>query len=74
MGKVSLLLQVHDELVFEMPADLVEVIAPKIKEIMENVVDLEKTKGVVCKVEYKAGDNEEDKAAEYRKGSKYRKS
>jgi DNA polymerase-1 len=52
-----LLLQVHDELVFEMPESLVEKISPKIKEIMENVVDLEKTKSVVCKVEYKVGDN-----------------
>jgi DNA polymerase-1 len=57
LDKVSLLLQVHDELVYEMPVDLVEKIAPKIKTIMENVVDLEKTKGVVCKVEYKMGDN-----------------
>jgi DNA polymerase-1 len=57
LSKASLLLQVHDELVYEMPADLVAGIAPKIKAIMENVVDLEKTKGVVCKVEYKVGDN-----------------
>jgi DNA polymerase-1 len=55
--EVSLLLQVHDELVYEMPADLVAEIAPKIKAIMESVVDLERTKGVVCKVEYKVGDN-----------------
>jgi DNA polymerase-1 len=54
---VHLLLQVHDELVFEIEENLINKIAPKIKEIMENVVDLEKTKGVVCKVEYKAGDN-----------------
>jgi DNA polymerase-1 len=57
LDKVVLLLQVHDELVFEMQADLVEKISPKIKELMENVVDLEKTKGVVCQVEYKVGDN-----------------
>ena len=56
-GDVNLLLQVHDELVYEMPADLVEKVSPKIKEIMETVVDLEKTKGVVCKVDYKVGDN-----------------
>lgn len=54
---IHLLLQVHDELVYEMPVDLLEKISPKIKEIMENVVSLEKTKGVVCKVEYKVGDN-----------------
>ena len=57
IGKLNLLLQVHDELVFEMPDELVEKISPKIKDIMENVVPLERTKGVVCKVEYKAGDN-----------------
>jgi DNA polymerase-1 len=57
LGKVNLLLQVHDELVFEMPEDLVSKIAPKIEEIMQNVVDIEKTKGVVCEVEYKVGDN-----------------
>ena len=55
--RVNLLLQVHDELVYEIPVDLVAEVAPKIKSIMENVVDLEKTKGVVCQVEYKAGDN-----------------
>jgi len=57
LDKVYLLLQVHDELVFEMGEGLIKKVAPKIKEIMENVVDLEKTKGVVCKVEYKVGDN-----------------
>jgi DNA polymerase-1 len=55
--KVCLLLQVHDELVFEMPNELLEKVSPKIKQIMENVVSLEKTKNVVCKVEYKVGDN-----------------
>jgi len=54
---IHLLLQVHDELVFEIPNYLVEKVAPRIKEIMENVVSLEKTKNVVCKVEYKVGDN-----------------
>jgi DNA polymerase-1 len=57
MKSVHLLLQVHDELVYEMPAEMVEKAAPKIKEIMETVVSPEKTKGVVCKVDYKVGDN-----------------
>ncbi len=57
LEKVNLLLQVHDELVFEMEEGLVSKIAPRIKEIMETVVSPEQTKGVVCKVEYKVGDN-----------------
>jgi DNA polymerase-1 len=55
--KVSLLLQVHDELVYEMPIDLVKKIGSQIKQIMESVVDLDKTKGVVCQVDFKVGDN-----------------
>jgi DNA polymerase I len=57
LDKVHLLLQVHDELVFEIEDSLVEKVSPKIRAIMEKVVDLEKTKGVICKVEYKVGDN-----------------
>ena len=57
LDKVSLLLQVHDELVFEIKDDLVEKVIPKIKEIMEDVVDIKKTKGVICKAEAKVGDN-----------------
>ncbi len=57
LDKVSLLLQVHDELVYEITEDLVEKISPKIKKIMESVVDRKETKGVVCQVEYKVGDN-----------------
>jgi DNA polymerase-1 len=38
--QARLLLQVHDELVFEIPPDEVEILAPKIKEIMENAVSL----------------------------------
>jgi len=57
LDKVSLLLQVHDELVFEVEESLIKKVAPKIKEIMENVVSLEKTKGVVCQVDFKMGNN-----------------
>jgi DNA polymerase I len=57
LDQVSLLLQVHDELVFEIPIELVEKISPEIKKRMENVIPLEKTKNVVCKVEYKVGEN-----------------
>ena len=44
--KVFLLLQVHDELLYEMKAELVQTVAPKIKEIMEEVLSLPDTKEV----------------------------
>jgi DNA polymerase-1 len=52
-----LLLQVHDELVYEIKEDLVEKLAPEIKKIMENIIPVEKTSGVVCLAEVSAGDN-----------------
>ncbi|MGH7141188.1 MAG: DNA polymerase [Minisyncoccia bacterium] len=36
--RAHMLLQVHDELLFEIDTDLIEALAPKIKSIMENVV------------------------------------
>lgn len=55
--KVHLLLQVHDELVYEVEESLVEKIAPEIKRIMENVIDPKKTEGVVCVANASVGDN-----------------
>ncbi|MSR70597.1 hypothetical protein EXS62_00995 [Candidatus Kaiserbacteria bacterium] len=52
-----LLLQVHDELVFEIKENKVGEYAPKIQEIMENVVPQEKLRGVPIMVEGKAGKN-----------------
>jgi DNA polymerase-1 len=37
---LKLLLQVHDELIFELPKGEIDVFAPQIKEIMEGVYDL----------------------------------
>jgi DNA polymerase-1 len=54
---VFMLLQVHDELLFEIHKDKVETVAPKIKEIMENVIDPAKIKGVKCVAEYAVGKN-----------------
>jgi len=52
-----LLLQVHDELVFEIPHAKLEECAPVIKEIMEGVVPEVKLRGVPIVVEGKAGKN-----------------
>ena len=52
-----LLLQVHDELVFEIPHGKLEGFAPVIKEIMEGVVPADKLHGVPIVVEGKAGKN-----------------
>ncbi|MGB2578901.1 DNA polymerase I-like protein [Elusimicrobium simillimum] len=51
--KVKLLLQVHDELIFEMPADMLEAEAKVIKHMMENAVTLH----VPLLAEAKAGPN-----------------
>lgn len=55
--KVHLLLQVHDELVYEVEKDVVEKIAPAIKQLMENVIDPQKTEGVICVANASVGDN-----------------
>lgn len=55
--KIHLLLQVHDELVYEVEKDVVEEITPAIKQLMENVIDPKKTSGVVCVANASVGDN-----------------
>ena len=55
--KVRLILNVHDELVYEVEEKLVSQIEPKIKHIMESLVPVKDTKGVVMKAEASVGDD-----------------
>jgi DNA polymerase-1 len=52
-----LVLQVHDELVYEIKEDLVSKIVTEIKNIMENIIPIEQTKGVKLIVAQEIGDN-----------------
>jgi DNA polymerase-1 len=54
---VHMLMQVHDELVFEITASKVPKCATRIKDIMENVLPEQKRKGIPFKTEGKSGDN-----------------
>lgn len=55
--KIHLILQIHDELIYEIADDCVEEISPKIKEIMQNIIPLEKTCEVPIIVNSSAGPN-----------------
>lgn len=55
--KIKMLLQVHDELIFEIKKDVEEKDILKIKEIMETILPVEKTKGIVFEVSVKKGKN-----------------
>ena len=55
--KVSLVLQVHDELVYEMDKKLVEKVSPEIKKIMESVLLSSDTKGVPIVADVSVGEN-----------------
>ncbi|MBU2220401.1 DNA polymerase I, partial [Patescibacteria group bacterium] len=50
-----LLLQVHDELVFEIKNERVEELARKIEDVMESALSIDQTKGVPILAEAKAG-------------------
>lgn len=54
---VRLLLQVHDELVFEVKEGIIDSVSPEIKRMMEDVIDVKKTAGIVMKAEASSGLN-----------------
>ena len=55
--KAYLLLQVHDELVFEIENNEVESLTPEIKRIMETIIPLGMTKDIPLSVAASVGDN-----------------
>jgi DNA polymerase-1 len=57
LDKVKLILQIHDELVYEADETVAEKISPKIEKIMENVIPLKDSKGVVMKASSMEGEN-----------------
>ncbi len=56
-NEARLLLQVHDELVYEIKDNLVKSLAPEIKNIMEEVIEPKKIFGIVCEADASFGDN-----------------
>ena len=54
---VYLLLQVHDELIYEIKKSKVKKVSAEIKRIMENVVDPKKIEGIPLTVDVLAGEN-----------------
>ena len=54
---VFLMLQIHDELIYEVREDLVTKVVPEIKKIMEGVIGLKETAGVPLIVNVGTGRN-----------------
>jgi len=55
--KVHLILQIHDELIYEIKDDLIEKLTPKIKNIMQEIIPLDKIFGVPIVVNSSVGSN-----------------
>jgi len=58
--KVRLLLQVHDELVFEIDEKLVKEVAPMLQKIMEEAMPKDMSRGIVCRANAAYGPNWDD--------------
>ncbi|HEV8666887.1 MAG TPA: DNA polymerase, partial [Candidatus Paceibacterota bacterium] len=56
-GMAYQLIQVHDELVFEIEEGKIDGLAPKIKKLMEGVIPKDKTNGIPLNAEGKVGKN-----------------
>ncbi len=54
---VRVLLQVHDELVYEVREDLIEKVVPAVKKIMERIIDPKDIHGVICTADASVGEN-----------------
>jgi len=57
IDKTKLILQIHDEVIYEMDEKLIKEHAPKIKEIMESVMNEKETSGVPIIAEYSVGED-----------------
>jgi len=57
---VRMMLQVHDELVFEIKENMVNEMVPTLKKVMEGVLKRKEMSGVPILVVIKVGDNWED--------------
>ncbi|MEK7635100.1 MAG: DNA polymerase [Patescibacteria group bacterium] len=55
--EVHLILQIHDELIYEVPENLINELEPKIKKIMQDIIPLEKILNVPIIVDSKSGSN-----------------
>lgn len=55
--KVYLILQIHDELIFEIESGKISEVLPKIKDIMQNIIPLDKISGVPIIVNSATGPN-----------------
>lgn len=57
LDQVRLIMQIHDEVIYEVKEEVVQKIALEIKNIMEKIFDKEQTKGVPIVAEYAIGQN-----------------